>query len=139
MKSGARHRNRTCVGSRRRKATRYSLRSQVRFSNSALLKPRDTTVLLKIWCPPQESNLRPHPYQGCALPTELGGRKPKTADCLPTTSTAGTTFHLVQKLERVMGIEPTLSAWKAEVLPLNYTRLLQPLCSLYHDPQWWRG
>ena len=27
-------------------------------------------------------------------------------------------------LERVMGIEPTSSAWKAEVLPLNYTRLL---------------
>ena len=26
-----------------------------------------------------------------------------------------------------MGIEPTQSAWKAEVLPLNYTRLvLQP-------------
>jgi hypothetical protein len=25
-------------------------------------------------------------------------------------------------VERVMGIEPTLSAWKAEVLPLNYTR-----------------
>ena len=24
-----------------------------------------------------------------------------------------------------MGIEPTPSAWKAEVLPLNYTRLLQ--------------
>ena len=23
-----------------------------------------------------------------------------------------------------MGIEPTPSAWKAEVLPLNYTRLL---------------
>lgn len=23
-----------------------------------------------------------------------------------------------------MGIEPTLSAWKAEVLPLNYTRLV---------------
>ena len=27
-------------------------------------------------------------------------------------------------LERVMGIEPTLSAWEAEVLPLNYTRLV---------------
>ncbi len=27
-------------------------------------------------------------------------------------------------LERVMGIEPTPSAWKAEVLPLNYTRLV---------------
>ena len=26
-------------------------------------------------------------------------------------------------LERVMGIEPTLSAWEAEVLPLNYTRV----------------
>ena len=26
-------------------------------------------------------------------------------------------------LERVMGIEPTQSAWKAEVLPLNYTRI----------------
>ena len=25
-------------------------------------------------------------------------------------------------MERVMGIEPTPSAWKAEVLPLNYTR-----------------
>ena len=25
-------------------------------------------------------------------------------------------------MERVMGIEPTSSAWKAEVLPLNYTR-----------------
>ena len=25
-----------------------------------------------------------------------------------------------------MGIEPTSSAWKAEVLPLNYTRLTKP-------------
>ena len=32
---------------------------------------------------------------------------------------------LVPKLmmERVMGIEPTWSAWKAGVLPLNYTRI----------------
>src|SRR5882724_5645496 len=29
-------------------------------------------------------------------------------------------------MERVMGIEPTPSAWKAEVLPLNYTRLVKP-------------
>ncbi len=27
------------------------------------------------------------------------------------------------QMERVMGIEPTTSAWKAEVLPLNYTRI----------------
>ena len=30
-------------------------------------------------------------------------------------------------MERVMGIEPTYSAWKAEVLPLNYTRMLSPV------------
>ena len=35
--------------------------------------------------------------------------------------------HRQHKLERVMGIEPTSSAWKAEVLPLNYTRLVEPL------------
>ncbi len=27
-------------------------------------------------------------------------------------------------MERVMGIEPTHSAWKADVLPLNYTRMI---------------
>jgi hypothetical protein len=26
-------------------------------------------------------------------------------------------------MERVMGIEPTYSAWEADVLPLNYTRV----------------
>ena len=31
------------------------------------------------------------------------------------------------RLERVMGIEPTSTAWKAEVLPLNYTRLASPV------------
>lgn len=30
--------------------------------------------------------------------------------------------ELLNHLERAMGIEPTTSAWKAEVLPLNYTR-----------------
>jgi hypothetical protein len=29
-------------------------------------------------------------------------------------------------MERVVGIEPTSSAWKAEVLPLNYTRQMPP-------------
>ncbi len=38
-------------------------------------------------------------------------------------------------MERVSGIEPPSSAWKAEVLPLNYTRLTKG------GPQlpWWRG
>ena len=36
---------------------------------------------------------------------------------------APTTARVVdQKMERVMGIEPTLAAWEAAVLPLNYTR-----------------
>ena len=30
-------------------------------------------------------------------------------------------------LERVTGIEPALSAWEAEVLPLNYIRVRHPL------------
>ena len=32
--------------------------------------------------------------------------------------------HIVKLVERAMGIEPTTSAWKAEVLPLNYTRMV---------------
>ena len=28
--------------------------------------------------------------------------------------------------ERVTGIEPALSAWEADVLPLNYTRMVGP-------------
>ena len=30
--------------------------------------------------------------------------------------------HQADWMERVMGIEPTCSAWKADILPLNYTR-----------------
>jgi hypothetical protein len=32
----------------------------------------------------------------------------------------------VNSVERVTGIEPALSAWEAEVLPLNYTRTATP-------------
>ena len=34
-----------------------------------------------------------------------------------------------------MGIEPTSSAWKAEVLPLNYTRLAHALSSEISVPE----
>ena len=71
-----------------------------------------------IWCPPPESNWRPHPYQGCALPTELGGRKLNFKQ---------------QTLERVTGIEPASSAWKAGVLPLNYTRITACSARRIHD------
>ncbi len=33
-------------------------------------------------------------------------------------------------MERVMGIEPTLSAWEADVLPLNYTRSVSNIQSV---------
>ena len=33
-------------------------------------------------------------------------------------------FGRIFLLERVMGLEPTISAWKANVLPLHYTRVL---------------
>ncbi len=48
---------------------------------------------------------------------------------LPTHSLEGCCSILLSywDMERVMGIEPTTSAWKAEVLPLNYTRNRQNL------------
>ena len=39
------------------------------------------------------------------------------------------------RAERVAGIEPALSAWKAEVLPLNYTRLHPPKSSVDSSPK----
>ena len=41
-------------------------------------------------------------------------------------------------MERVTGIEPALSAWEAEVLPLNYTRVapvdVRPRCVRKSNP-----
>ena len=37
-------------------------------------------------------------------------------------------------VERVMGIEPTYSAWEADVLPLNYTRVALVTPSKRQDP-----
>ena len=34
----------------------------------------------------------------------------------------GSALAAHSRLERVTGIEPALSAWEADVLPLNYTR-----------------
>lgn len=41
---------------------------------------------------------------------------------MPLAGTCGNYLIFWWKLERVMGIEPTLEAWEAAVLPLNYTR-----------------
>ena len=49
---------------------------------------------------------------------------------LPVRLSNPTEFRYPETLERVAGIEPASSAWKAEVLPLNYTRRLKT---------WWWG
>ena len=40
----------------------------------------------------------------------------------------------IKLLERVMGIEPTRPAWKAGILPLNYTRIPLQRLILYTIP-----
>ena len=42
-------------------------------------------------------------------------------------------------LERVKGIEPLHPAWKASVLPLNYTRKTKLTLQLFKFFEWWRG
>ena len=48
----------------------------------------------------------------------ITGFEPVTSSLPRKCSTA----ELRRRIERVMGIEPTSPAWKAGVLPLNYTR-----------------
>ena len=69
-------------------------------------------VLQPTWSPHPDLNRGPLPYQGSALPLSYVG------DFQLSKTLIKPSFYL----ERVMGIEPTSSAWKAEVLPLNYTR-----------------
>ena len=79
-----------------------------------------------------DSNPRqPEPQSG-ALPTELHPPylvRPKGLEPLTHCLEGSCSIHLSYKrklehplLERVMGIEPTRPAWKAGILPLNYTR-----------------
>ena len=54
----------------------------------------------------------------------LGGIEPPTSRLSGVRSNRTELQAPVIKMERVMGIEPTTSAWKAGVLPLNYTRTI---------------
>ena len=59
------------------------------------------------------------------------GLEPTTVRLTAECSTTELLRNNKLKLERVMGIEPTTSAWKAEVLPLNYTRIIYNRMSKY--------
>ena len=75
------------------------------------------------WCPWWESDPRPLPYQGSALPLSHKGENLKASR---------------PRMERETGIEPASLAWKARVLPLNYSR--EPLRTAATDSFcWWRG
>src|SRR5690554_7440412 len=76
------------------------------------------------WCSRMESNHRPPPYQGGALPTELRERVACNGLCCLYWCHAAAGGAM----ERETGIEPAPSAWKAEVLPLNYSRAARNIC-----------
>ena len=58
-----------------------------------------------------------------AVSTWEGGRRSRMCSFRGTYAIAeAERSELLPTLERVMGIEPTYPAWKAGVLPLNYTR-----------------
>jgi hypothetical protein len=88
-----------------------------------------TTAALRNWCPLRESDPRPLPYQGSALPLSQKGEN------LTTTSNKLT-------VERGRRIELLALAWKAKVLPLYEPRTcstLQAFLGLPLTYHWWRG
>jgi hypothetical protein len=70
-----------------------------------------------------------YPESGGAHDRNRTGDLVLTKDVLYRLSYVGfVQSQAVLPMERVMGIEPTPSAWKAEVLPLNYTRSSHQPC-----------
>ena len=101
-------------------------------------------IVKKTWGGRQVSNLLPPEPQSGALPIELRPpyvgapgeiRTPDTRLRRPLLYPTELQAHValpggaltLKALERVMGIGPTQPAWKASVLPLNYTRIVYEL------------
>ena len=85
-------------------------------------KEASTKLLLINESDRRGSNPRSRPWQGRALPTTPLSH---LLVCIALYSNfAYTRSHSVLIAKRVMGIEPTYPAWKAGVLPLNYTRAM---------------
>ena len=82
---------------------------------------------------------RTRPYRNVPGPTSC---HPEAASARANQGRATTRARTVMVralgLERVTGIEPALSAWEAEVLPLNYTRVapvdVRPRCVRKSNP-----
>jgi hypothetical protein len=74
------------------------------------------------------------PDSGSSGANRLSKRTSKRANLQGSRSALGFSLRSTEwfvLLERVAGIEPAYSAWKAAALPLSYTRI--------HDPRrWWR-
>src|SRR5690606_29198321 len=61
--------------------------------------------------------------RGCSAAAEANSYdSPHPEKFSRTTATGRVPGAEAERMERVMGIEPTLEAWEAPVLPLNYTR-----------------
>src|SRR3569832_1788487 len=97
-------------------------------ANDRLLRSCSFSASPARWCSRLESNQRPPPYQGGALPTELRERsddrrlrteaRRETAEICPRFSDRpAPSLSSVLVVERETGIEPALVAWKATVLP----------------------
>ena len=85
------------------------------------------TGRLAIYCLTQ-LGLHPHMWRGRRDSNSRSAEKRPVSfqDC--SLDRLGTTphvklWHIAVLMERIMGIEPTYSAWKADILPLNYIRM----------------
>ncbi len=122
-----------CVAQRSFRLLNEKLAKNPDLSKTVIL----SAMLRSIWCSHPESNWGPLPYQGSALPPELC--EPILAICEPFPALCESNPTLCESfpalcepnLERVAGIEPAQPAWKAGVLPLNYTRLLRNVSALH--------
>ena len=83
-------------------------------------------VFRKGWCCQRDSNTRPHPYQGCALPLELWQRHHQRAWITRKLSGSEVFFHTVLTLwrvHRVIGRLLPRQRFKRRLFPRAWDRL----------------